>query len=773
MDKIMKIPKSLRAVPQWVCWKIIIDKNGKVQKMPVNPNKKKVTPASVSDPSTWSTFKKAKEACQRLGLDGIGIVLTENDLLVGIDLDACRDPTTEKIEKWAREIIRDMESFSEVSPSGTGVHIYIKGKLPAGGHKGDEVEIYDRRRYLTVTGKHLKDTPMTIHRRDMQLKNLIDEYFPDKKTMISNTNQYKSNELSDKEIIKKAKEAKDGEKFKRLWAGNISEYSSHSEADLALCEKLCFYAGKNPEQIDRVFRQSKLLRKKWDKKHSSDGRTYGQMTIQKAMETTKSHYDPKYNKDILAEIVEGIELFHTSLNEPYATMRVKDHYETWPIRSTKFSHWIGYEFFKRTEQGPKTGELNNLLDILSAKALYAGPMYEIHTRIAEHDGEIYLDLANDNWEVVRITSESWEIIRKYSVKFRRSDGMFPLPHPDKNGNIGKLLSLLNIKDHATWVLTNSWLIGAMRPKGPYSILMLLGEQGSAKSTYSRILRSIIDPSKAPLRTIPRNERDLMISATNSFVIAIDNMSSISYWLSDALCRLSTGGGFSTRRLHTDAGEIIFNSMRPIILNGIDVFVYAHDLVDRCIILNLPKISKSERRTEEEIQEDFKKAHPAILGGLCDAVSEALKNLPSIQLKSYPRMADFARWVTAAESALPIPQGEFIRCYNNNRADSVQSSLDADPVSVGIRDLMELNKKWSGTATQLLKRLEGNPNDNYSNGIVPRNITKSKVWPKAPHILSRRLKKASSFLSTIGIELMFGRRDSKERMIRIIKTKQSN
>ena len=765
-----KMPEELKFIDHWVGW---IEKKcdgGKISKIPINPNKKTATPASVSDPKTWSSYEKAIEACQRLGLDGVGFVFKENDSLAGIDLDKCRDPKTGEIDEWVKRIIQNMDSYTEISPSGTGVHIIVKAKLPSGRSKGDEVEIYDQRRYFTVTGEHLSNTPKTINERNTKVTELIDEYLPEKKTKKSDNNLSFSNDLSDKEIIRLAKKAINGEKFKRLWHGDMSDYNSHSEADLALCEKICFYAGKNPEQIDRLFRQSKLFRKKWDKKHSSDGRTYGQMTIQKAMDSTNKNYDPKYNKDIFAEIVEDIELFHTPLKEPYATMRVKDHYETWPIRSTKFSHWIGYEFFKRTEQGPKTGELNNLLDILSAKALYAGPMYEIHTRIAEYKGEFFLDLANVDWEVVRITSEFWEIIRKYPVKFRRSDGMFPLPHPDKKGSIGKLVSILNVKEHSIWVLTTAWLIGAMRPKGPYAILMLLGPQGSAKSTYSNIIRSIIDPSKAPLRTIPRSERDLMISATNSLVVTIDNLSSLSYWLSDALCRLATGGGFATRRLHTDADEVIFNTMRPIILNGIDVFAFAHDLVDRCIILNLPKISKSDRRTEEEIQEDFKKAHPTILGGLCDAVSEALKNLPSVQLKSYPRMADFARWVTAAEGALPISHGDFIRCYNDNRADSVQSSLDADPVSVGIRDLMQLKKKWSGTATQLLKRLEGNPSNNYSNCIVPRNTTKSKVWPKAPHILSRRLKRASSFLSTIGIEIMFGRRDSKERMIRIIKTK---
>jgi putative DNA primase/helicase len=203
-----KIPKIIRAIPQWVGWKIIIDKNGRIKKMPVNPNLKVVTPASVTDPSTWSTYTKAKEACQKLNLDGVGFVFRGNDPFVGIDLDDCKDSETGKIDKWARDIIRDMDSYTEISPSGTGVHIIIKGKLPAGGLKGDDVEIYDRRRYFTVTGEHLKDTPLTINRRDAQLQNLIDKYFTEENTMISNTNQQASNGFSDAEIIKKAKEAK-------------------------------------------------------------------------------------------------------------------------------------------------------------------------------------------------------------------------------------------------------------------------------------------------------------------------------------------------------------------------------------------------------------------------------------------------------------------------------------------------------------------------------------------------------------------------------------
>jgi len=183
----------------------------------------------------------------------------------------------------------------------------------------------------------------------------------------------------------------------------------------------------------------------------------------------------------------------------------------------------------------------------------------------------------------------------------------------------------------------SWIIAAMRPSGPYPILEIKGSQGSAKSTCQKILRALIDPSDSPLRTQPRDERDLMISAKHSHLLGFDNLSSISDWLSDGLCRLATGGGLATRQLYTDDTQMIFYASRPVFLNGISDLVTRGDLLDRTVCLRLPPIPKEARRPEKELWTKFMAARPRILGALLDTVSSALRNVDSVRLPNLPRM----------------------------------------------------------------------------------------------------------------------------------------
>ena len=194
----------------------------------------------------------------------------------------------------------------------------------------------------------------------------------------------------------------------------------------------------------------------------------------------------------------------------------------------------------------------------------------------------------------------------------------------------------------------------MNPAGPYPILILTGEQGSAKTTTARVVRQLIDPFSPSVRSQPRDERDLMIAANNSWVISLDNLSGASQWLSDALCRISTGGGFATRELHTDSEEILFNSTRPIILNGIDDLGTSADLADRSLFITLPQIPEERRKTEREFWQSFEATRPRILGALLDAVSAALKNEEHVRIDRLPRMADFARWVYASASSAQLP-----------------------------------------------------------------------------------------------------------------------
>src|SRR5207249_5626813 len=196
----------------------------------------------------------------------------------------------------------------------------------------------------------------------------------------------------------------------------------------------------------------------------------------------------------------------------------------------------------------------------------------------------------------------------------------------------------------------------------------------------RVLRRLVDPSTVDLRRPPRSEHDLAVAAGNSYVVAYDNLSGLPDWLSDALCSLATGGGFGTRRLYTDAEEELFAAYRPIIINGIDDLLTRPDLTDRSLVFVLPKIEDTARRDEEGFWRELESQHPRILGALLDGASAAMRNLPNVR-GGAPRMADFARWVVAAEPGLGWMPGAFAAAYGGNRLESLELALEADPVAV--------------------------------------------------------------------------------------------
>ncbi len=201
------------------------------------------------------------------------------------------------------------------------------------------------------------------------------------------------------------------------------------------------------------------------------------------------------------------------------------------------------------------------------------------------------------------------------------------------------------------MLAVAWALACLRNRGPYPVIVLSGEQGSAKSTFSAMLRALLDPNTAPLRALPREVRDLFIAASNGHVLAFDNVSGLLAWISDTLCRLATGGGFAVRQLYTDQDEVLFDAARPVILNGIEDIVTRPNLADRAVFLTLEPIPEERRRPEAELWAAFEAERPRILGVLLDAVVEGLKRLPETHLPKLPRMAGFALWATACETAL--------------------------------------------------------------------------------------------------------------------------
>jgi len=439
----------------------------------------------------------------------------------------------------------------------------------------------------------------------------------------------------------------------------------------------------------------------------------------------------------------GARLFHTANYDAFATIYVKDHLETWRLRDTHFKHWIGGLYYHKVGTTPSDLNIGAALNVLEGKAAHEGREETVHVRVAGHDECIYIDLANERWEAVEIASSGWRVMPFSRVKFRRTPGMQALPTPVRGGSLAELRPFVNVGSEEQFLLILAWLVAAFRPTGPYPVLVLEGNQGSAKSTTSRFLRALIDPNTAMLRSIPASERDLQIAAENGWCQAFENVSEVKPWLSDCLCRLSTGGGFSTRRNYTDDEEKLFDAMRPIMLNGISVGLERADLLDRSLVIVLDEIQAEKRLTERQFWAQAEEARPRILGALLDAVSCALRRIPEISIATLPRMADFAQWVTAAEPALGCREGAFLRAYNTNRQDSNELALDGS-VLVPFLKTIAGQGNWSGTASELLEMLRG------ENGMDCRQ----QGWPKTAASLSGQLRRLIPSLSSIGIVIRF-------------------
>lgn len=282
------IPQELKERMQWVCWREQI-RDGIATKVPYNPRDPDCK-AKSNDPNTWASFEKALEVAGTDEMRGIGFMFSEADPFTGIDLDDCRNPETGRIEAGAWKIIHQLNSYTEISPSGRGVHVLVKANLPSGGGKRrGKVEIYDRGRYFTITGHSLEGTPTIIEDRQDELMALHSEIFGQKQTPSPKDapSSFPALDLSDTELINKAHQAANGEKFGKLWRGDLSEYDGDdSRADMALCGMLAFWTGPDAARIDRLFRGSGLYqaperRKKWDRPTGES--TYGAKTIRKAL----------------------------------------------------------------------------------------------------------------------------------------------------------------------------------------------------------------------------------------------------------------------------------------------------------------------------------------------------------------------------------------------------------------------------------------------------------------------------------------------------------
>ena len=346
--------------------------------------------------------------------------------------------------------------------------------------------------------------------------------------------------------------------------------------------------------------------------------------------------------DMLIDLAGAAELFHAADSTAYAEIEINGHRETWPVRTKGFRRWLARQFFENTGGAPSSEALHSALNVIEAKAHFDGPERPVYIRVGGLDDRLYLDLGNETWRAIEITTTGWHVVENPPVRFRRTAGMQPLPVPVPGGSVELLRTFLNIQSDADFVLVVAWALAVLRDRGPYPVLVLSGEQGSAKSTLGGLLRALLDPNTALLRALPRDDRDLFIAANNGHVLAFDNVSGVPSWISDTICRLATGGGFA----------------------------------DRAIFLTLEAISEERRRPEAELWAAFEAERPKILGVLLDAVVQGLKMLPDTKLERLPRMADFALWASACETASgpPAPSGRHIVATGTKRSTASSTPI---------------------------------------------------------------------------------------------------
>ncbi len=443
----------------------------------------------------------------------------------------------------------------------------------------------------------------------------------------------------------------------------------------------------------------------------------------------------------LIHFSEGMELFHDSMREGYATVQVNAHRETMRIASRIFRQHLSREYYRSQGKAPVPQAMASAIATIEAKALFDGPELEIHTRVAEVDGTIYLDLCNSSWQAVRITKEGWDVIGDPPSKFVRGPGMLPLPVPVKGGSLRELERFTSLRGDGL-TLFKGYLLGILRERGPFPILALMGEQGAGKTTLTRFLKRMIDPAKATVRCLPKDERDLMIAAESSHIVALDNLSHIDEQLSDALCRLATGGGLATRTLYTDRDETIFDCQRPVILNSITDVFGKPDLLDRAIVISVPAMKDSEKKAEREFWHEFENAHPALLGALCDAATMALRQGTRVRVANV-RMVDFAHFVMNGEEALGLKEADFLNAYEANRQEMNQSAVDSSAVAQSLRQFLQNRDDWTGTAGELLAVLTPTISD---------EVRRSKEWPKSPRGLSGAVRRLVPNLRRVGLSI---------------------
>ena len=440
----------------------------------------------------------------------------------------------------------------------------------------------------------------------------------------------------------------------------------------------------------------------------------------------------------------GTELFHDQHGDTFITFsNPEGRRENWQLKSKAASDYIRWIFYKKEEKGLSGEALSTARGAMSARARFDGAQHHLSVRVARQGETIWYDLGD--WRAVLVNSKGWQVVTDPPILFRYYPHQVVQVEPLAGGNLEDFLGLVNVVDQHSRILLLVYMVAGLLPEIPLPVLVVHGEQGVAKSFLFRLLRALLDPSSLATLTYPANIREFVQLAAHHRTAYLDNLTSLPQWLSDALCRLCTGEGFSKRELFTDDDDIIYNLKGLGGLNGVNLVAVRPDLLDRSMILRLDPIDESKRRTEQEVWSEFEEMRPRILGAMLEALSQAISYRSRVRTDNLPRLADFALCGMAISEAIGYSAHDFLEAYTTNVSAQKEAAIEESVVAQALLKFLVPGNEWEGTASELHQKLEDSAEQLHIS-------TRAKAWPKAPNVLARRMRENAPNLRRAGVQI---------------------
>ncbi len=479
----------------------------------------------------------------------------------------------------------------------------------------------------------------------------------------------------------------------------------------------------------------------------------------------KLSHEPERSGGIKAEDIidiitneSGCYFFHDE-DGGYVKIPIPNGYRICKIKSDEFQKFISLKIWKKFKRVIKGDHKKMIIDTIDSRAIFEQNGHTLHLRTAWLDKILWYDLGNGR--SVKITKDDWEIIENSPVFFKN------YPHQEKQVDpvhsdgkeIEKIFEFLNLQGNQQFqILMATYLCGVLLPHIPRPVIIVHGLQGSAKSTMLRVIKRLLDPSTLDLLTCPKNSEEVIQILSHNYLVYFDNVSEIKEWVSDNLCRACTGMAFSKRKLYTDDEDMVYQYLRAIGMNGINLVAQKPDLLDRSLIFELEPIDRSNRKDEESFWIRFENLKPQILGAVFTILSKAIALKDTIILDKRPRLADYAIWGCAIAEAVGYGQESFVIAYEANIKKQNDEALNASTVAQIVIGFMESKSEWTGPAKTLLNELTEIA-DEYG-------LKKDNSLPKSTRWLWRKIKEVKANLNTIGIDASYN--DSQRpRMITLI------